>query len=279
MPTATTIPRFRAVHVSEGAQRIFDVMQEDGCVCINLNTDIDPAIAKLSAGSKHEDAWIAGFHGSNTKRLTNLATLSRAFREDILDADVLHGVCEKVFSKDSGTFWMNTAQVIEIGPGNKAQGLHRDNMQYPVFTGLGPNGPEACINFFLAMTEFTDENGATRVIPGSHKWDDFNQKGNEEDTIPAEMSAGDCFLFSGKLLHGGGANQTPDFFRRGIALSMQASYLTPEEAYPFLIDLQTVKTMTPRAQALVAFRSQFPKDSPGLWQSDYTELGDLLGLT
>lgn len=199
-------------------------------------------------------------------------------RTSVLDNDLIHCLAEKIFLEDSGTYWMNTAQAIEIGPGNKAQELHRDQMQFPIFTSAGPSAPEATINFLVALTDFTDENGATRVIPRSHTWADFALNGTQEDTIPAEMEAGDVLFISGKVVHGGGANRTADFLRRCIAFSFQCSYLTPEEAYPFIVDMGVVKQLSPRAQRMIGFRSQYPKQSPGLWQSDYQELASVLGL-
>lgn len=174
---------------------------------------------------------------------------------------------------------MGAAQVIQIGPGNKAQILHRDQDQYPIFSLLGSKAPEATINFLIALTDFTEENGATRVIPGSHLWDDYSDLGSPEQTLPATMKAGDAVLMSGKTVHGGGANKTADEQHRGLAFTMQCSYLTPKEANPFIIELDTIKQLSPRAQRMLGFRSQFPKPSPGLWQSDYSEIADVLGLT
>ena len=173
---------------------------------------------------------------------------------------------------------MGAAQVIQIGPGNKAQPLHRDQGQYPVFDLLGPKAPEATINFLVALTDFTEENGATRVIPGSNLWEDYSDMGSRDQTIPATMKAGDAILMSGKTVHGGGENKTTEELRRGLAFTLQCSYLTPEEANPFIISLETIKELSPRAQRILGFRSQFPKSSPGLWQSDYCELSDVIGL-
>jgi ectoine hydroxylase-related dioxygenase (phytanoyl-CoA dioxygenase family) len=174
---------------------------------------------------------------------------------------------------------MGAAQVIQIGPGNKAQALHRDQGQYPIFNLLGAKAPEATINFLIALTDFTEENGATRVIPGSHRWEDYSDVGSPDQTIPATMKAGDAILLSGKTVHGGGANKTKDEQRRGLAFTLQCSYLTPEEANPFIISLDIIKQLSPRAQRILGFRSQFPKSSPGLWQSDYSEIADVIGLS
>jgi ectoine hydroxylase-related dioxygenase (phytanoyl-CoA dioxygenase family) len=156
--------------------------------------------------------------------------------------------------------------------------LHRDLENWFPFIGMGPDGPEVTLNFLIALTDFTEENGATRVIPGSNHWSDFEDRGTPEQTIPAIMNAGDALLFSGKTAHGGGANQTSDEYRRAVAFALNPGFLTGEEAYPFLVDMEIAKTLSPRVQRLLGFRSQYPTGSPGLWQVDYADLGDYLKL-
>lgn len=142
---------------------------------------------------------------------------------------------------------------------------------------MGPTAPEAVVNFLVALTDFTDENGATRIIPFSHKWPDFSERGTPEDTIPAVMKAGDCALLLGKTVHGGGANRTQSERRRGIAYAFQPSFSTPEEAYALTTSKDIVATMSLRAQRMIGFRSQYPKNSPGLWQANYEEIGGQIG--
>ncbi|MFF9275617.1 phytanoyl-CoA dioxygenase family protein [Streptomyces griseosporeus] len=243
-----------------------------------FDAEIEQPLRALAPGSTHEDDIAAAFHGSNTKRLTNLVTHSATFRSEVIDHPLVHEISDLVFLQESGTYWMTTAQVIEIGPGNKAQMLHRDPENWFPFIGMGPGGPEVTINFLVALTDFTEENGATRVIPGSNHWSDFEDRGAPEQTIPAVMNAGDVLLISGKTAHGGGANQTGDEYRRGLAFTFNAGFLTGEEAYPFLVDRELAKTLSPRVQRMLGFRSQYPTGSPGLWQVDYADLGDHLGL-
>jgi len=282
---ATSLCRIAA---SASVEEILAVVAEQGGVVIEgllsqdqvrrINAEIDPVIGAIAAGSTHDDEFIRDFHGVNTKRLTNLVTHSKTFREEILDHPLVMAIADAIFLEESGTYWLNTAQVIQIGPGNPAQVLHRDLEQFHPFIGMGPAGPEVMINFMIALTDYTEANGATRVIPGSNRWDDYGDRGLPEDTVAAEMSAGDVFFFSGKTAHGGGANVTEGEYRRGVAFAFQPGYLVPEEAFPFLIDRSIAKTLSPRAQQLVGFRSHFPKGSPGVWQVDYSELGDYLGL-
>ncbi|MFJ9613428.1 phytanoyl-CoA dioxygenase family protein [Streptomyces noursei] len=270
------------------AEEILEIVTRDGGVVIKgfltqeqivrFNAEIEQPLRALAPGSTHEDQIVAAFHGSNTKRLTNLVTHSATFRSEVIDHPLVHEISDLVFLQESGTYWMTTAQVIEIGPGNKAQMLHRDLENWFPFIGMGPGGPEVTINFLVALTDFTEENGATRVIPGSNHWSDFEDRGTPEQTIPAVMNAGDVLLISGKTAHGGGANRTGDEYRRGLAFTFNAGFLTGEEAYPFLVDRGLAKTLSPRVQRMLGFRSQYPTGSPGLWQVDYADLGDHLGL-
>ncbi|UGT55972.1 phytanoyl-CoA dioxygenase family protein [Nocardia asteroides] len=267
---------------------ILAIIQRDGGVIIKnfltkdqidrFNADVETPLRALAPGSTHDNEIVAAFHGSNTKRLTNLVTLSPTFRNEIIEHALVHDLCDAVFLEESGTYWMTTAQVIEIGPANAAQMLHRDLENWFPFVGMGPRGPEVTINFLIAFTDFTEANGATRVIPGSNHWENFEDRGTPEATIPALMSAGDALVISGKTVHGGGANQTTDEYRRGVAFTFNPGFLTGEEAYPFLVDLDVAKTLSPRVQRVLGFRSQYPIGSPGLWQVDYADLGDYLGL-
>ncbi|MCP2279585.1 phytanoyl-CoA dioxygenase family protein [Nocardia amikacinitolerans] len=267
---------------------ILAIIRRDGGVIIKgflakdqidrFNADVEAPLRALRPGSTHDNEIVAAFHGSNTKRLTNLVTHSPTFRNEIIGKDLVHELCDAVYLEESGTYWMTTAQVIEIGPGNAAQILHRDLGNWYPFIGMGPQGPEVTINFLIAFTDFTEENGATRVIPGSNHWENFEDNGTPEATIPAVMNAGDALVISGKVVHGGGANKTADEYRRGVAFAFNPGFLTPEEAYPFLVDREVAETLPPRVQRVLGFRSQYPTGSPGLWQVDYADLADHLGL-
>ncbi|MDR3017237.1 phytanoyl-CoA dioxygenase family protein [Delftia acidovorans] len=284
----TNISALRTATTSTPIAEILRTLKEDGGVIIknfltqsqidSFNAEIQGPMDALAPGSTHEIELIAEFHGANTKRLTNLVTHSKTFREEILDRDLVHDLLDAIFLEESGSYWMTTAQVIEIGPGNKAQMLHRDLENWYPFIGMGPKGPEAAMNFMIAFTDYTAQNGATRIIPGSNHWENFEDRGTPEQTIPAEMKAGDVLLYSGKTAHGGGANLTTDQYRRGVAFAFNPGFLTGEEAYPFLVNMDIVRQLSPRVQRLLGFRSQYPLGSPGLWQVNYGELADYLKL-
>lgn len=273
---STSVEKIREIVAGDGGVIIEGLLTADQVA--RFNTEIEVPLQALAPGSEHELEIVQEFHGANTKRLTNLVTHSPVFRSEIIDHDLVHALCEATFLEESGTYWMTTAQVIEIGPGNRPQMLHRDLENWYPFVGMGPAGPEITLNFLIALTDFTEENGATRVIPGSHQWPDFEDRGTPEQTIPATMKAGDALFISGKTVHGGGANVTADQYRRGVSFAFNPGFLVGEEAYPFLVDRDVVRTLPERVQRILGFRSQYPLGSPGLWQVDYRELGDYLGL-
>src|SRR5690625_1687096 len=183
-------------------EEIMKIVDRDGGVIIKnfvtpeqidqFNKEIEQPLQDLNPGSVFDDEEIKEFHGSNTKRLTSLVAISKTFREEIADDDLVHGLCDAVFKKDAGTWSINSTQVIEIGPGNKAQPLHRDLVNWPPFVNMGPKAPEAIVNFLIAFTDFTEENGETRVIPASNHWEDMSDFGSPDQTIAAEMEAGDA---------------------------------------------------------------------------------------
>ncbi|KAJ5451848.1 hypothetical protein N7445_000031 [Penicillium cf. griseofulvum] len=96
-------------------------------------------------------------------------------------------------------------------------------------------------------------------------------------TIPAEMKKGDVLLIGGKVIHGMGEKKTQEE-RKCIQLIVVPSFLTPSEAQPLIVTLDTAKTMPKRAQRFLALRSQYPRGSLGLWIKDYIDLALHVGL-
>ncbi|MET3821208.1 hypothetical protein ACVK00_000122 [Burkholderia sp. PvR073] len=277
VPKTTSAQEIVSLMNRYGGVRIKGYLSEEQVA--NINREVDGPLEGLREGSSHDNELIKAFHGAHTKRLTNMITHSKTFG-GVLDDDLFHELGEVLYREESGDWWLSTAQVIDIGPGNTTQMLHRDVGNFPPLCALGVNGPTVFTNLMIALTRFTEENGATRIIPGSQNWDEdyFDSKGTPDMTIAAEMDAGDALLFSGKVIHGGGANVTKNERRRGLTLPMQPSYLTPEEAYPFIVDMDIVRSLSKRVQRIIGFRSQYPAGTPGLWQVDYDDIATHLGL-
>lgn len=291
---ATAKKTLRRVPKSTPNDEILKIVAEDGAVIIEqfipndvveaFKAEMKPYIVARGPGSPEmlgnrepgAEPEIDRGWGHNTVRLTSLISRSETFRTKIATDEKLFNLARQQLANEH--FWMSTAQVIYIGPGSLPQFLHRDLENYPAFAPLGPNGPEVTCNSIFAISDCTDANGATRVIPGSNSWPDFNERGEDADTIPAEMKKGDLLFFSGKVVHGGGGNTTSDEWRFGLAFTFCAPYLVPEEAHPLSIDLETAKKLPRHLQQMTGFRSMNLENGARLWTADYESLAKHLNL-
>jgi ectoine hydroxylase-related dioxygenase (phytanoyl-CoA dioxygenase family) len=164
------------------------------------------------------------FTGHNTRRTGSLLARSPSFRDLAVHPLVL-GALDLVLGDHATSYQLHLTQVIEIGSGEPAQIVHRDQWAFDFFPF--PSGFEVECHTMWAMNDFTEENGATRVIPGSNLWEDKLRPTNEE-TVAAEMPRGSVLLYLGSLYHGGGANRSSQP-RRGINVGYTLSWLRQEE--------------------------------------------------
>jgi ectoine hydroxylase-related dioxygenase (phytanoyl-CoA dioxygenase family) len=271
-------------------EEVMAILRRDGGVILEdalspeqvaqINADLDPHLWDYHTGALGGDAITKEFWGALTKRVTNVFLLSETYRTALVDNPQVHEYVDAVFKGVSESVWLNATQVIEIMPGEDEQPLHRDMGNYPVFYQFGAEGPEVTLNLLTALVDVDDACGATRVIPGSHAWPDFSLEATQDQTIPAEMRAGSILFYSGKLIHGGGANRTVDVRRRVVTTTFTPCFLVPEEAYPFSVPLEAVRRWSPRMQQMLGFRSFHQRDPLGgsLWQVNYEELSGNLGL-
>jgi ectoine hydroxylase-related dioxygenase (phytanoyl-CoA dioxygenase family) len=140
-------------------------------------------------------------------------------------------------------------QVIAIGPGEPGQLIHRDQWAFDFFPF--PSGYEVQCNTIWAMTEFSEANGATRVIPGSHRLADKLQF-QHADTVPAEMPAGSVVFYTGSLYHGAGANRS-DAVRYGLNLTYALGWLRQEENQYLSVPLDVARTLPEPLLKLIGY--------------------------
>ena len=184
------------------------------------------------------------FEGTKTVRIYNLLALGPDFARIPLHPAVLPLV-ESVL--DPGLL-VSSLSSIAIDPGETAQPIHADDQVIPL---PKPHPPTVC-NTMWALTDFTEANGATRVIPGSHKADRSPDFGTHYDSVPAEMAKGSVLVWHGSLWHGGGSNDTSER-RMGIAMNYCAGYIRQQENQQLGIPLATARQFSPRLQELCGF--------------------------
>jgi ectoine hydroxylase-related dioxygenase (phytanoyl-CoA dioxygenase family) len=184
------------------------------------------------------------FEGHHTIRIYNLLARDRVFQSVPVHPAVLP-VIEGVL--DRGCL-VSSLSSISIDPGERAQPIHADD----TLIGLPRPHPPVVCNSMWALTEFTEENGATRIVPGSHRFDTKPEYGSHPESIPAEMPRGSVLVWNGSLWHGGGANRS-DGRRVGIAMNYCAGFIRQQENQQLGIPLELVKTFDPRLQELAGF--------------------------
>ena len=184
------------------------------------------------------------FEGAHTVRIYNLLVHGRLYEEIPVHANVLP-IVEGVL--DQGCL-ISSLSSISIDPGEAAQPIHADDQLIPI---PKPHPPTVC-NTMWALTDFTDANGATRIIPGSHTADRSPTFGQHYDSIPAEMPRGSVLVWHGSLWHGGGANQTTQR-RVGVAMNYCAGYIRQQENQQLGIPRAIAKGFSSRLRELVGY--------------------------
>jgi ectoine hydroxylase-related dioxygenase (phytanoyl-CoA dioxygenase family) len=202
-------------------------LRESGCVVVErlapvelmnrIEADLEPFLDATPAGGDE-------FTGFNTRRTGSLLARSRDF--GLLAAHpIVVGALDRVLGDHATSYQLHLTQVIEIGPGEPAQLVHRDQWAFDFFPF--PAGFEVECHTMWAMNDFTEKNGATRVIPGSHRWQD-KLRPTVDETVPAEMPKGSVLFYLGSLYHAGGANRS-ERVRRGVNVGYTLSWLRQEE--------------------------------------------------
>ncbi|KAL2853981.1 hypothetical protein BJX68DRAFT_264732 [Aspergillus pseudodeflectus] len=278
--TMVSQPSIRRLPAKAGADQIIKILLEDGVVIIEefrhssvveqLNHEVAPHLADYA---KNLPAVFANRHGPHCKRINNLVAKSKTLRDDLLNDPLVHDICGKIYTEQQRTdYWMTSAMLLEHSPGGKPGPYHRDQNFFPLAKLLGAAAPLVVLNFFVALTDMTAENGGTRVVPGSHLWADYEDWSTAEMGVPMEMKAGDMCLLGGKTVHGSGGNTTVDSLRRILILGVQAGYLTPYEATSLHVEREIVDSMTPLAQKMIGWRSPTIDGTP-TWTVDCGDVG------
>ncbi|KIW91498.1 uncharacterized protein Z519_07464 [Cladophialophora bantiana CBS 173.52] len=192
-----------------------------------------------------DEGYEGEFFSKNTRKAQGLAARSPTFCKDILAHDLWRGVYETLLTTTTKSWTgdrlhecvsrpqLSSCAVIAIRPGGKAQPLHRDDMVHhvsnPAITANNYQiGRDTSVGLFLAGTKTTKMNGATRFQPGSHLQATIDPP-NEQDSVYAELEAGDAFMMLASCYHGGSANKTTDEERLVYIHFMIKGYLRQEE--------------------------------------------------
>ncbi len=245
------------VHLSAGApsEEIVAVLERDGALILDdalSGAEVDALVAELKPWVEATPTGRDSFTGALTTRTGALVARSPLSRPLVMDARIL-GLCEAVLKPNCHRFQLHLAQVIRIMPGQPAQVIHRDRWAW----GRQMPGIEPQVNTIWALTDFTPENGATRVIPGSQTWPD-DRKAEPDEIARATMRRGSVLVYTGTVFHSGGANTLEPngdgrADRWGLNITYSLGWLRQEENMYLSCPPEIARTLDPELAALVGY--------------------------
>ena len=231
-------------------ERILEILDEDAGLIIDnflsdqnlesIKNDLKPYL-NVSRNGQDE------FTGFETKRVGALMARSKTCQDLALDP-LINQMADSFLGPHCESYQLHFTSAIQIGPGESSQILHRDR---GVWGGYIPRKIETQFSTVWAINDFTKENGATQVVPGSHKWHKDREPLPEEIAY-AEMKAGSVFIYTGSVLHGGGTNVTEQP-RLGVFLHYAPSWLRQEENQYLSCPPEVAKDFSPELRSLIGY--------------------------
>jgi hypothetical protein len=249
---------------ASSAEDVVRVIERDGGVIIEnflppeiieeIKADLLPKLGNSNPGADN-------FCGFRTRRMSALFAKTRRVA-DIVSHPLFLGPAEALINRPVH-YWsgeqqlkirpgirISATQLIQIAPGETAQNLHRD--QWAVLWRTPQYGRHVRLQIMLAISDFTEENGGTLVVPGSHLWDDTRVPLKTE-AISTVMKSGSALLFIGSTYHAGGNNKTTDEYRTGLTIAIDAATLRQEENMYLSLSPDVVKSYPPEIQRLLGW--------------------------
>ena len=239
LPATATAADIHDLLVRDGAV-VVDDLGDPACIA-RMRSETAPYIEMTAFGSDD-------FAGRRTRRTGALIARSPTSRELIQHPLVLE-VTGRLLDRATN-YQLHLSQTIAIGPGEPAQPIHRDQWAFDFFPF--PSDHHVQCNTIWALTDFTEENGATRIIPGSQELaDSFDH--TIDETVPAEMSVGSCLFYTGKVFHGGGANRS-DEVRIAGNITYVVGWLRQEENQYLSVPREVAETLDDDLLRLMGYR-------------------------
>ncbi len=237
LPADTSPEAIAAILDIDGALILDDVIPPEQVVAVMK--ELTPYIQATPVG--RDD-----FTGFSTTRTGALVARSPASRELVMHPAIL-AACDAYLLRACDRYQLHLTQVIRIKPGQGRQALHRDRLAWGGFL----KGVEPQFNTIWAMTDFTEANGATQIVPGSPTWEE-GRRAQPHEIGYAEMKAGSVLVYSGSVIHAGGENKT-DADRVGVNITYCLGWLRQEENQYLSCPPAVARTLDKNLQALLGY--------------------------
>lgn len=249
--------------LSPDADTVADRLLADGAVIVenavapDVLDRIDDELRAPFAEQGHK--YTNDFNGYKTLRLGGVPALSPTSL-DVIAHPLVTAVADRVLKRHCLTYRIGSSTAIEILPGEKAQVLHRDDDFYPIRIP----GVEFQFSAMWSVTDFTPENGATRVVPGSQDLQPIDTITDDQCT-QAAMPRGSVLFYLGSAVHAGGANrsQAP---RTGLITTYALGWLRQEENMYLTLPREVVDGFPDPVRRLLGYQSHGPY--LGVWPGD-----------
>jgi len=230
---------------------ILNVLDDDAAVIIENVISIDTVETLKGELVPYLSKEVFGrdeFTGLSTKRVGALMARSNTCRDLALNPLVIN-VAKQYLEPFADGYQLHFTSAVSIGPSETKQVLHRDR---GIWGGYLPRKIEPLMSTIWAVTEFTRDNGATQIVPGSHKWEKEREPDDTEIAY-AEMNPGSVLLYTGTVLHGGGANKTASEIRTGVFLHYALNWLRQEENQYLSCPPEIAKELSPELRSLIGY--------------------------
>lgn len=247
---------------------VIEVLIRDGGVIVEGQADHNVIDAVASDLRPHFDEqgheFQNDFNGYKTLRLGSVLGLSRASAELIAHPRVM-AVADAVLLRHCTSYRIGSCTGIEIHPGEEDQILHRDDDFYPIRIP----GVEFQIGVMWALDDFTMENGATRIVPGSQGTREISDF-KDAEVVQAEMTKGSAMFYLGSTVHGGGANRSPAP-RCGLINTYSLGWLRQEVNQYLTVPREIADSYPENIRRLMGYQSHgeylgvYPGDPDGHW--------------
>jgi ectoine hydroxylase-related dioxygenase (phytanoyl-CoA dioxygenase family) len=241
--------------VADGAVIIENLISRE--VVRRVNEEVGGTLDAADPSQALFNPVLQAFHGPHTKQVSGAAAISPTFATEVMCHPLLLAICDRILLPSCARYQLNIGHLLQRGPGADEQWLHRDEA---VWSDVPQPHPELQLASVIAFVDFTRDNGATRVVPGSHRWPDRQLTPAEQMAHPvaleqvtcAEMPAGSAVVYLGGTIHGGGSNIT-DTPRRGAHLSYCLGWLRTEENNYLAVPPGVAATLPRLAQELLGY--------------------------
>jgi ectoine hydroxylase-related dioxygenase (phytanoyl-CoA dioxygenase family) len=227
-----------------------------GCLVVTSLTDpparrtlVDELASHLEAAPFKTDDDPAAFYPALTQRVTALVARSGQVRELIMDPTVT-AICDHFLRPNAPDgYQLHVTAALNVAPGARAQVLHREEDPFTIFPLPRPH---LIVATMWAISDFRAENGATLLVPGSHRWTADRQP-TPDEILAAEMPAGSVLFWLGGTLHGAGANVS-DEWRYGVVLTYSAAWLRQEENQYLDVPPDVADGLSPELRVMLGYK-------------------------